>query len=984
MRQWDVPAESCTVTDIKDLLPAIARFRPDVIVTTGFFPGELNAAGYDLRKKWMNVSDPKATPEAVAQSIQNVYINNIWTAPKEDDVQPLVSVYTPTFNTGGMILDTYYSLRDQTYPNWEWVVVDDGSTDGTYERLLEFAKIDHRVRPIKVNHIGKVGALKDMATRLCTGVYLIELDHDDMLTRDAVYDVAAAFKSHPEAGMVYTNCASFFQDGSPHTFPEWVKDGRYREFEYNGKKYMEAVNPNIYDRFGPEYYKQFGWFLTVGPNHIRAYRAKTFRELGGYNPQLAIADDWDLYARFFLRSKCFHLDKCLYLYRFLDAFQNTTFTKNKAIQDNLEIGRNNYRHEFEEFNNRRHREGCISIVVLDWNTPELTKRCLESVKKHYPTLPVILLNNGSKVPVEGPATKVINLEANIGYAAGCNRAAMEVTSPYICFLNSDTVVEPGVLDRLLIGLNDSQATAVVGPYSNYACPPQGYVQKEDAFRHGSLVVDSVVGVCMMTRTDMFKKLGGFDTRFVNFEDTDYCARVRKAGYICKIVERAWIHHEGHATFKANDLDINKILEENRAPFHRKHPKIKVIAITKDEIEALPGFVEQFKGITNDISILDSGSTDGTVEWAKNNGVAIIEDYEFTAFSRARNHAIGKFALSCDWIIMFDPDERLDKSTLENIWELVDQDEYDIFLAKLVDTNGKEHIAKPFMHRNKPDIRWVFPVHEKLIGSNRVVVLKNSLITHHLGFHDATRRIKSIAQYRELGGEFDTDSELFEETLKEYPILNYAHPSDPRIKEFYLGPKISVIIPTHKRVKNLLLGKAVASVLEQDYFSKEIIIVGDNCPELQDYACEKARIFNLPNNHGAGGAIPRNYGIMLSSANLIAYVDDDNTVMSDHLSCLHDKMKFEGASYALSSMLVDGKPRFCTAPEKFQVDTSEVLHKKSLIEKYGWWKNRTEVGYAHDFEMVSRWKNEKVALTMVPTLIYNAETSGQKEFLETTT
>ena len=106
----------------------------------------------------------------------------------------MVSVYTPTHDTGDYLQDTFQSLRDQTYANWEWVVVDDHSSDKTWARLQEFATQDYRIRPFQSGmHLGKIGALKNLATRLCRGKYLVELDHDDMLTETALEDVKNTF-----------------------------------------------------------------------------------------------------------------------------------------------------------------------------------------------------------------------------------------------------------------------------------------------------------------------------------------------------------------------------------------------------------------------------------------------------------------------------------------------------------------------------------------------------------------------------------------------------------------------------------------------------------------------------------------------------------------------------------------------------------------------------------------------------------------------
>jgi len=460
---------------------------PDVIVTSKTIPGKLNLAGFELRKKWIHIEE-NATQKQVIESIESCYRFNLWDKNPNEASQPLISVYTGTYNTGDYLRDTYQSLREQVYPNWEWIVVDDGSSDGTWERLLEISQEDHRVYPYKMKHNGKIGNTKDVATRLSNGEYVVELDHDDMLTDFALAEIKKAFDD-PEVGMVYSNCGSFFTDGSPHQFNDEFWKNRYRDTEYHGKIYKECINPNIYDRFGPNHWQQFGWFLTVGPNHVRCYRTKTLREFGGYNRHMPVADDWDVLSRFFLKSKCVHVDKMLYLYRFHDAWQNTTFLRNKSIQDHMELGREFYEKEFINFNCERMNQGKIkiekteirqtkqvtskdlSVIVLDYNTKDMTIRCLSSVKKFYPDSEIILVCNGENFDCRH-ADKTIKLETNIGFAAGCNVGAAKASREYLCFLNSDTAV----LDNLFEPMFDTisqDGIGAVGPYSNAAKEPQG-------------------------------------------------------------------------------------------------------------------------------------------------------------------------------------------------------------------------------------------------------------------------------------------------------------------------------------------------------------------------------------------------------------------------------------------------------------------------------------------------------------------------------
>ncbi len=299
-KHFALPYETRHVDDSALILPAIAQFQPDIIVTSDFIPGHLSLTSFEIRKRWIHV-DPNSSVDDVCRAVENTYSFNIWGDHPNQGTNPLISVFTGTYNPGSYLRETYQSLHDQSYPNWEWVVVDDYSDDGTWERLLDIAREDVRVRPFRSGkRLSKIGLVKDTATRLAKGEYLVELDHDDMLTDFALGEIKAAFQSDPTIGFVYSNSCNFFENGGFHRFDDDFWKNRYRETEYRGKKLLECVNPEFLDRFGPHFTQQFSWFLTVGPNHVRAFRANAFRELGGYNPELPVADDWDLMARFFL------------------------------------------------------------------------------------------------------------------------------------------------------------------------------------------------------------------------------------------------------------------------------------------------------------------------------------------------------------------------------------------------------------------------------------------------------------------------------------------------------------------------------------------------------------------------------------------------------------------------------------------------------------------------------------------------------------
>jgi len=94
----------------------------------------------------------------------------------------IVSIITPSFNRANIVIDTAESIFTQTYPHWEWVIVDDGSTDNSLEVLEGFTKRDERVKVFRRDRLPKGACTcRNIAVDHCNGDYLIFLDTDDIL-----------------------------------------------------------------------------------------------------------------------------------------------------------------------------------------------------------------------------------------------------------------------------------------------------------------------------------------------------------------------------------------------------------------------------------------------------------------------------------------------------------------------------------------------------------------------------------------------------------------------------------------------------------------------------------------------------------------------------------------------------------------------------------------------------------------------------------
>lgn len=115
---------------------------------------------------------------------------------------PLISIVIPTYNREAQLRDAVESVFAQTYPDWELLVIDDGSVDGTRTYLSSLR--DARVRPLLHDHSGNPALLRNVAARSARGSYLAFLDSDDAWLPNKLALQVGDFLTHPDCGWSYT------------------------------------------------------------------------------------------------------------------------------------------------------------------------------------------------------------------------------------------------------------------------------------------------------------------------------------------------------------------------------------------------------------------------------------------------------------------------------------------------------------------------------------------------------------------------------------------------------------------------------------------------------------------------------------------------------------------------------------------------------------------------------------------------------------
>lgn len=204
----------------------------------------------------------------------------------------------------------------------------------------------------------------------------------------------------------------------------------------------------------------------------------------------------------------------------------------------------------------------LSVVILSYNTRELTTECLRSIalqcKKELEKkeLEIIVVDNNSSDDSVKNIEKLdyINLiqsKENLGFGKGCNLGAKNAKGKYVLFLNSDTQIKDnGFFEMVKFMEKDSRVAILGGKLKNDDGSTQPSAGKfYNLFnlilmllsmeRLGFLrsspneikKVDWISGACMMVKSDIFKKLSGFNEKlFMYVEDMEICYRAKKLGY----------------------------------------------------------------------------------------------------------------------------------------------------------------------------------------------------------------------------------------------------------------------------------------------------------------------------------------------------------------------------------------------------------------------------------------------------------------------
>jgi len=202
---------------------------------------------------------------------------------------PLVSIYIPAYNSEDSIVEAVNSALMQSIEDLEVCIAVDGADDGTLRKLEESFLDNPRVRWIHQSNQG-IGGASNSAVQMCRGVYIGQLDADDILMPDAVEILLEEIQKDTRLGVVYGS----FQKETPEG--EFLEDG-YDWPEYSREKLM------------------FGCIV----HHFRFFRARDWWRTEGFATEITNAVDFDMFLKLSNVTEMLHVHEWTYVYRIHDA-----------------------------------------------------------------------------------------------------------------------------------------------------------------------------------------------------------------------------------------------------------------------------------------------------------------------------------------------------------------------------------------------------------------------------------------------------------------------------------------------------------------------------------------------------------------------------------------------------------------------------------------------------------------------------------------
>ena len=504
--------------------------------------------------------------------------------------EPKISVVVPMYNTEKIFFkELVESLKNQTYSKWELCLADGSEVPN---ELLKDYTDDERIKYNFLNSNLGISENTNRAIEMATGDFIGFLDHDDLLSQDALYEVVTAINSQKYVDFIYTD-----ED----------------KIDENKERFEPYFKPD----FSPETL-ECNNYIT----HFVVVKKALIKEVGMLNSEFNGAQDFDFVLRCTEKAEnIIHIPKILYHWRVhRNSTANVADAKPYAFEAGVKVveehlkrtnklgkvqnGRDIpgiYRIDYEVIGNPK-----VSIIIPNKDNVKLLKEAINSILENttYQNYEIVVVENNSTDKEtfkyydeikDNSKVKILKIdEANgeFNYSRLINLGVKNVDGDFILQLNNDIKIISKDWLELMIGYSQQKEIGAVGgrlyyedktiqhagiivglsgiagnmlvnlPYGEKA-----YFGREAATRN----VAAVTGACLLCRRELYEEVGYMDEENfkVAFNDVDFCLKLLSKGYRNVYIPYVELYHYESKT-RGYEYSKEKEKRFNRESENFKH------------------------------------------------------------------------------------------------------------------------------------------------------------------------------------------------------------------------------------------------------------------------------------------------------------------------------------------------------------------------------------------------------------------------------
>lgn len=351
------------------------------------------------------------------------YLKNL---VSENDYHPLVSIIMPTYNRQSIIKKAIDSVLNQTYSNFELIIIDDASEDNTVEYLKTNFN-DERIKILCNAENRRCSGSRNVGLKNAKGEIIMYLDSDNTWDSTYIETMVGAFIELPDADGIY--CGQYLYKGFEAVHPYAI---RFCSFNKPLLHNHNFIDMNCF-----------------------CHKKHIYEEIGGFDEELWRLEDWDLIIRISNVLKVYAIPTLLsnyYEHDFKDRLTKTPFKYYEACE--VLLGKNRIPlQEYKELNKK------VSIIIPNYESLNEIKNCIESILSYNfnDMVEIIVVDNNSSIEVleylfnaesEGKIKLVLNSEDyDISYSIKKGIARSDPNSDLL-FLKNDTIITEGSIEHM--------------------------------------------------------------------------------------------------------------------------------------------------------------------------------------------------------------------------------------------------------------------------------------------------------------------------------------------------------------------------------------------------------------------------------------------------------------------------------------------------------------------------------------------------------